>query len=102
MVDASAGVEGLEAAEQPRPWEQLRLLQSEVGRYDPGLLRLPSLLVATKVDLLRRPGATLQALRRRTGMRVFPVSSVTGDGYDLLKLALRALVLDSALASTSS
>ena len=132
------------SSSDPRPWKQVELLQRELKLYRPELLALPSLLVATKVDQLARPAATLQALKRHlaasmtssmpqpqgqaqgqpqgheddedgkeeregregkdgdgqkkggTGhgqvLRILPVSSVTGQGYDMLKLAFRALV----------
>ena len=80
-----------------RPWEQLGLLQHEVGQYSPALLRLPSLVVANKTDLLPRPGSTLAALRRRAGLPVVGVSAREGRGLRELVAALAGLVPESHL-----
>ena len=47
------------------PWEQLELVRGEVAEYSPELLQRPWIVIANKIDLLKRPAATLAALRRR-------------------------------------
>ncbi|WP_117237999.1 GTPase ObgE [Thermus sediminis] len=75
------------------PLEAFRTLRKEVGAYDPGLLRRPSLVALNKVDLL-----TLEEVAARVaelspeGLPVLPVSALTGEGVPELLEALHALV----------
>jgi len=81
----------LDGAEEPL--EALRTLRREVGAYDPGLLRRPSLVALNKVDLLppEEAGAKVAALARE-GLPVLAVSAQSGEGLPALKEALWALV----------
>lgn len=94
VVDASAGLRGGPAEADPRPWTQLHLLREELRAYDARLLQLPSIVVATKVDMLRRPRQTVAGLRKRIGdelgLPVFPVHH-EGLGYGQLRAAFRML-----------
>ncbi len=81
----------LDGAEEPV--EALRTLRQEVGAYDPGLLRRPSLVALNKVDLLppEEVGARV-ALLAQEGLPVLAVSALSGEGLPSLKEALWALV----------
>ncbi|WP_038055516.1 GTPase ObgE [Thermus amyloliquefaciens] len=81
----------LDAAEEPL--QVFRTLRQEVGAYDPGLLRRPSLIALNKVDLLtpEEVGAKVAELARE-GLPVLPVSALTGEGLVALKEALLGLV----------
>ncbi|HLH68748.1 MAG TPA: GTPase ObgE [Candidatus Dormibacteraeota bacterium] len=70
------------------PWEQLRMVRREVGRYSQELLRRPSLVVVNKLDL-----PDVQALRSRSRRRgVLWCSALTGEGVqELLEAVGRAV-----------
>lgn len=65
--------------------------QEEVGLYQGRLLRLPSILVANKVDCVPDAAAVLQQLKQRTNMPILPISAMRGAGLERLKAALRLL-----------
>lgn len=77
-----AGVDGRD------PVQDYRDLRKELGLYQKDLLKRPSLVVANKMDL---PDATehLKVFKRKTRVKVLPVSTVTGQGLDALKKALQ-------------
>jgi GTP-binding protein len=74
-----------------KPWDDFRILQSELGHRDPSLLERPRLVLANKMDL---PEAAdlLAEFRRETGEAPLPVSASTGEGIDSLKQALYDLI----------
>lgn len=51
------------------------LMQDELGRYNHKLLEKPAIVVANKIDLVKRPQVTISALQRRTDLPVLPVSA---------------------------
>lgn len=69
------------ATEGRDPYSDYITLRNELGKYNPELLRRPSILVANKMDL---PGATekLKEFRAKVGEaeRVFSISALTGEG----------------------
>lgn len=71
------------------PREDYRQLLTELQLHDPKLLQKPRLVVANKMDL---PAAkkNLAALKRSLKIKPVPISALTGDGVDKLKLAIRA------------
>ncbi len=85
MVDLSA----------PDPAADLHVIRSELGAYDPALVERPSLIVGSKADLLRDPGAAAEALG------ALPVSAVSGDGLDRLGAELERLAREAAAAEPS-
>jgi GTP-binding protein len=72
----------------------LRTLRSEVAAWNPDLLARPQLVAASKRDALSGddPLPALAQEARRSGLRVLPISAVTGAGLLELKRALLALV----------
>jgi GTP-binding protein len=75
------------------PLEALRTLRKEVGAYDPGLLRRPSLVALNKVDLLSEEEVAVKVAElSQEGLPVLPVSALTGEGVPELLEALYALV----------
>ena len=75
------------------PLEALRTLRKEVGAYDPGLLRRPSLIALNKIDLLSEEEVAAKVAElSQEGLPVLPVSALTGEGVPELLEALYALV----------
>ncbi len=76
----------LSAVDGKTPAEQLEILRREVGTYKPELLDRPSLVVASKADVLRPEdwGEDLEI--------DFAISSVTGENIQPMLWALSALV----------
>lgn len=75
------------------PLETLRTLRKEVGAYDPGLLRRPSLIALNKIDLLSEEEVAARVAElSQEGLPVLPVSALTGEGVPELLEALYALV----------
>jgi len=75
------------------PVETLQKLRTEVGSYDPELLRRPSLVALNKVDLASEEEvAELVHELAAAGLAVVPTSTVSGEGLDLLKKTLFELL----------
>ena len=74
--------------------ERFRKLNAELRAYSDKLMSRPQLVVLTKVDLI--DGAELSAqideLKEAAGVKVFPVSSVSGEGLDELLQAVWKLL----------
>ena len=78
------------------PWTDFRTLRSELKAYNPALLDLPNLVVANKMDVPEAK-ANLSAFKRKfRGVKPIAVSTVTGEGLDLLKAALFDLIKPEA------
>ena len=77
------------------PLDDLATLQLELAAYDPELSERPSVVAATKADLVQDASVRARAL----GSDAIAVSSVTGDGLDELRTRLRALADRAALAA---
>jgi GTP-binding protein len=92
VVDAS-GTNGREAT------ADLVDVLSEVGAWDEGLIGRPQLLAATKRDAVQEPDPlpALVEMAEARGLRVVPVSAVTGQGLTELKRALRDLLAAARL-----
>jgi GTP-binding protein len=69
------------------PWTDYRTLRRELRAHDSRLLKLPSLIVANKMDV---EGAALKLRRfnRETRQKALPVSTVDGQGLEALKTHL--------------
>ncbi len=87
VVDAS-GASGRDAV------ADLRAVREEVRLWDASLLERPQVVVATKRDVVGDddPLPALRREARRLGLKVLPVSAVTGEGVPALTAALLDLV----------
>jgi GTP-binding protein len=87
VVDAS-GTDGRD------PTSALKDVLEEVRAWDPALLDRPQLVAATKRDAVQEPDPLpgLLEMARSRGLRVLPVSAVTGQGLLELKRALAGLL----------
>ena len=79
----------IEASEQEEsdPEKDFRTLMEELSRFRPELARKPMLLVASKIDLAggARRLRALEQLAAHRNLKLFPVSSATGEGLEELK-----------------
>ncbi len=77
LVDA-ASTEGRD------PVEDVRAINQELEHYDPELLKVPQVIAANKIDAIwddsSDPIARLREAFEPEGMKVFPISAVTGKG----------------------
>lgn len=89
VVDLSAELRGRKGIS---PWEQLRDLVVELECYKEGLSEKPSLVVANKID---EDGTDLvfeEMKRRISGVDIYPVCAVLGEGLDEVKEGIRRLM----------
>ncbi|KAJ4781733.1 GTPase obg [Rhynchospora pubera] len=89
VVDLSANLEGRKGIS---PWEQLHDLVVELERYKEGLSEKPSLVVANKID---EDGSDLvfEELKKRvSGVNIYPVCAVLGEGVDDVKEGIKRLM----------
>jgi GTP-binding protein len=82
------------------PVAALTTLEGELAAYDPTLLRLPRIAAGNKIDLPHVEGlARLSALCASRGIRLVPISALTGEGVPALveeiATTLRAVQQDS-------
>ena len=72
------------------PRQDFRVIQEELGRFNPLLAAKPMLVVASKLDAMndRSRLESLEALCAERGLELHPISSVTGEGVEVLKLML--------------
>jgi GTP-binding protein len=79
-------------SEGRNPVTDLQNLRQEIDLYDPALASRPWLVVANKMDL-PDSNENLQAVQERfPRVEVIPVSAATGEGMDLLKQTLTAIL----------
>jgi GTP-binding protein len=74
------------------PWDDYQHLLSELGLYDPALVRKPRLVVANKMD---EPAAAenLKKFKRRIPKtRVLPIAAAFGQGIESFKQTIRQAV----------
>jgi GTP-binding protein len=77
------------------PMADLESLRRELAAYDPELPERPSVVAATKADLVDDAGARAHAL----GSDAIAVSAVSGEGLEELRTRLRELADRAALAA---
>ncbi len=95
VVDA-ASTEGRD------PVEDIRVINDELGKYDPELLKRPQVIAANKTDAMygtldaqgndTDPLGRLKAAFEPEGIQVFPVSAVSGEGVKELLYAVYQLL----------
>jgi len=72
---------------QIEPLEAFQIVNSEMEKYNPKLLRKKQIVVGTKIDILsdRKILNKLKKEFAKMGYMFIPVSSITGEGMDTLK-----------------
>ena len=88
LVDVS-GASGRE------PEEDFAIIMRELASFSQELAQKPMIVVATKMDAAQDPDrvASLRRVADERGLRFFEISSVTGQGIELLKHAMAERVL---------
>jgi GTP-binding protein len=81
----TAGTDGRE------PWDDLESLQRELECYQPGMTKRPAIIVANKMDE-GIAAEKLEQLRTHTGIEIFPVCAVLGEGTEELIHKLRQML----------
>jgi len=89
VVDA-AGTEGRD------PIADIRAINKELEAYNPGLLKLPMVIAANKMDAVfdgdENPAETLKRAFEPEGIAVYPISAVSGKGVKELLYAVNELL----------
>ncbi len=89
VLDAS-GIEGRD------PVEDIRAINHELEQYDPKLLSRPQVIAANKIDAIYMDGddpvSRLKAEFEPKGIRVFPISAVSGKGLKELLYYVQELL----------
>ena len=72
------------------PRQDFRVIREELERFNPLLAAKPMLVVASKLDAVtdRSRLESLEAFCAERSLELHPISSVTGEGVEALKLAL--------------
>jgi GTP-binding protein len=83
---------------QPKPFEQLETVRSEIALFSAGLVERPHLVVVNKVDL--EPARRLRSRTRRRGIHF--VSALTGEGVAELQRVIAGLVAAAPEAALPS
>ncbi len=83
----------MEGTDGREPIADFHVLLNELKLYMPGLVKKPELVAANKMD---EPNAAeqLKAFKKKFKGKVYPISCVSDEGFDELKQALLAAVLE--------
>lgn len=76
------------AVEGRDPLEDYRLIQAELAEYNADLTSRPQFVVANKMDITEAEDNLARFRQAHPDLRVFPVSSATRQGLDLLVYAV--------------
>jgi GTP-binding protein len=83
MIDVS------DASGRPDPVKDVEVINGELQSFGAKLEEKPMLMVASKVDAANKGKlANLKRYCKKQGLRLFPVSAVTGEGVEELKYAM--------------
>jgi len=86
----------IDVAENPN--QAFAAVRGEIGAFDPVLLERPAMIALNKTDLVSRDDADVatRALRKKTGLAIFPISAEkrTGLGPLIAELAGRLSAVD--------
>lgn len=94
IVDA-AGVEGRD------PIADINAINNELKKYDESLLKKPQVIAANKIDAIfddgtgENPVDRIKAEFEPKGIKVYPISAVTGQGLKELLYAVQGLLKDA-------
>jgi GTP-binding protein len=83
MIDVSDG------SGRPDPVKDVEVINGELQSFGAKLEEKPMLMVASKVDAANKGKlANLKRYCKKHGLKLFPLSSVTGEGVEELKYAM--------------
>jgi GTP-binding protein len=77
------------------PVDDFEIVMTELGSFSPALLEKPMIVVATKLDAAQDPEriAAIERVAAERNLPFYKISSVTGQGIDVLKRAMADVVL---------
>jgi len=78
----------------PDIFQDYQVLRNELNRYNPELLKRPSLIVLTKIDLEMDDEPIVLEQVNQLGIPLLKISALTGTGLDELKNRLWELIQD--------
>jgi len=75
-----------------KPGDDFKVILSELAHFSEKLAEKPMFVVATKIDVAQDPKriSTLKQMAKRRGLPFFAISSMTGEGLDVLNRAIAA------------
>ncbi len=76
------------------PVRDFHVIMEELASFDPGLVKKPMILVASKIDVAQdtRRIESVHQLASAAGLPFLEISSVTGEGIEPLKFAMAAQI----------
>lgn len=76
------------------PVRDFEVILEELASFNQDLARKPMIVVATKMDIAQNPERveSLKRIARKKRLRFFPISAVTGEGVQKLKLAMAEII----------
>lgn len=74
------------------PWDDLALLRSELGNYQPSMLKRPQIVIANKADIVPVARENFEKLKERAGCEVVPVSAKYMKNLGEIARKLREMV----------
>jgi GTPase len=82
------------------PVQDFEIVMTELGSFSPALLEKPMIVVATKLDAAQDPEriASIERVAAERKLPFYKISSVTGQGIDVLKHAMADIVLAAPAA----
>jgi GTPase len=80
------------------PVHDFETIMRELESFNPELARKPMFVIATKMDAAQDPErpASLEKLAQSLGLPFFAISSVSGQGIEVLKHSMAARILDAS------
>ena len=86
----------MSTVEDREPLSDYEIVVEELGAFSPILLQKPTLIVATKIDVMENPDRfeALCQLANRRGLKCHPISSVNGQGLTELKFKVWEMLKD--------
>jgi GTP-binding protein len=77
------------------PVHDFEVVMQELESFSPSLLEKPMVVVATKLDAAQDPEriAAVERVAKQRGLPFYKISSVTGEGIEVLKRAMADVVL---------
>lgn len=86
----------------PAPWEDLKVLEGELGKWMPPLTAKARLVVVNKVDLPEVKERVAEIKRRLNGVKAIFISALSGEGIPELMPRLVSLVMETRRAGSGS
>ena len=83
LVDVS------DASGRPDPVKDVEVITGELASFGAKLEEKPAIMVASKIDVANKDKlAKLKRYCKKQGLKLYPISAVTGEGIDELKYAM--------------